>query len=188
MRAFVAVELPADVRARIGAFQDQLAACGADVKWTEPPNLHVTVRFLGEIDAAQQSAIEALLRRVTAPRAPIEVLLSELGAFPSVRRPRVVWLGISRGREALAEVAAELERGLGACGIAPEDRPFAAHVTLGRVRSSRGLGRLVERLGLGGWVPPPPFAADHLTFFQSCLSSAGPTYTLILRAPLAASA
>jgi 2'-5' RNA ligase len=183
MRAFVAVELPEDARAALARWQSRLKAAGADVAWTAPEHLHVTMRFLGEIDDVQRAAVERCASAAAEPVAPFDAALSAPGAFPSIRRPRVVWMGIGQGADALAQVAGALERGLAAAGIAPEDRGFVAHVTLGRVRSPRGVGRLAAPLEAPGWSPPAPFRIDHLTLFQSRLSSAGPTYTALRRFP-----
>jgi 2'-5' RNA ligase len=86
----------------------------------------------------------------------------------------------------LSALVAALEPSVVAIGVPTEERPFAAHVTLGRVRNGRGLGRLVERLQQTAWTPPPAFRVEHVTLFESRLSSAGPTYTPLLRAPLVA--
>ena len=183
MRAFVAVELPDEARAALARWQSQLKAAGADVAWTAPENLHVTMRFLGEIDDAQRQAVERCAEAAAAPAAPFDAALSEPGAFPSTRRPRVLWMGIGQGAEALTQVAGALERGIAASGFAAEDRGFVAHVTLGRARSPRGLSRLAARLEAPGWSSPAPFRVDHLTLFQSRLSSAGPAYTALTRIP-----
>src|SRR3989338_10233288 len=101
MRAFLAIELPEAVRARLAALQRDLASAKADVKWVDPNHLHVTMRFLGEIAEPQRQAVAVLIERVAGATAPMRLQLVELGAFPSPSAPRVLWVGIQEGREAL---------------------------------------------------------------------------------------
>ncbi len=186
MRAFVAVELPASVRADLRALTECLAQAHGDVKWVEEENLHITMRFLGEIREDQRAAIEALLTRIAGCLAPITLQLAGIGAFPSVSAPRVVWAGVGQGADVLTRIAGEFEAGLRPLGFEPEERKFTAHVTLGRVRSPRNLSRLSSQLKTTAWTPPPAFPAAHLTLFQSTLSIAGSTYTPLLRAAFTA--
>jgi len=179
MRAFIAVELPEGVRQALGQMQRELAVARADVKWVEQENLHVTMRFLGEITEEQRQAVERLLTRIAAHTPPIQVRLSELGAFPSVASPRIIWVGIEMGHEVLAAIASELAEGLVSLEIPPEERPFTAHVTLGRVRSPKNQGQLTTQLRELNWKSPQPFCAEGLTLFQSTLSASGPIYTAL---------
>jgi 2'-5' RNA ligase len=187
MRAFIAVELPEAVRAALAHVQQALAASRADVKWVEPENLHLTMRFLGEISDAQGEAVKQLVERVAASGPPVTMNLRELGAFPSVGAPRVIWVGVEQGRDDLTRLAEQIEEGCRGLGLSAEPRPFAAHVTLGRVRSPKRRRELSDALARLTWEPPPPWDARALTLFQSVLSSSGPRYTPIVQAPFAAS-
>ncbi len=181
MRAFIAVEIPDTIQATLAALQAHLAQARADVKWVERDNLHVTMRFLGEITQDQRHAIEQLLSKIAASRPPIRVHLSQLGAFPSAGSPRVIWVGIGQGQEELGRIAGELEDGLAALHLPSEDRPFVAHVTLGRTRSPRHLAQLASLLKETTWILPEPFVIGHLTLFQSTLSPSGPIYTILAK-------
>jgi 2'-5' RNA ligase len=116
-------------------------------------NLHVTLRFLGELEAAALSRVQAALEAAAAT-APFRVAFGGLGGFPTARAPRVVWAGVVAGAAQLSELHDRLEASLARQGISPEGRPFHPHVTLGRVRNPRGepaLARLLETpAGLGG--------------------------------------
>jgi 2'-5' RNA ligase len=177
MRAFIAIELPGPVRAALVSLQRQLAQAEADVKWVEEDNLHVTMRFLGEISEDQRQAIERLLGEVAGRTPRLQLSLSHLGAFPSASSPRVIWVGVGQGSEALSRIAREIEEGLSALHLPREPREFAAHLTLGRVRSPRNRAQLSHRLKELVWKPPAPFEVAHLTLFQSTLTSSGPLYT-----------
>ena len=179
MRAFLAVELPDAARSALHRLQQELRHAEADVTWVEPTNIHLTMRFLGEMSEAQCGQIQAMSRAAAAQAAPIMMKLSALGAFPSAQAPRVVWVGIEQGKAELARLADLLEEGCVQAGVPKADHPFAAHVTLGRVRSPRGRAKLVKQLQELRWTPPAPFVADHLTLFESQLSNAGPAYRIL---------
>ena len=187
MRAFIAIALPDAVRASLAALQQALARSRADVKWVEPEHLHVTMKFLGEITEEQRWAVEAMLQQITRAIQPFPLALRELGAFPSMRSPRVVWVGIEEGKEPLMRLAEGIEREGAAAALQKEERPFAAHVTLGRVRSPRSHQALVKALSDTDWPPPSPWSADHVTLYQSILSSSGPTYSVLADIPFAGS-
>ncbi len=202
MRAFIAVELPAEIRCVLAHLQSQLAAARADVKWTEEDNLHITMRFLGEITEGQRQRLEALLREIAAQTNTIPIALTNVGAFPSMTSPRVLWVGIGEGssfalraserplrsvrgagQEALTNIAEEIERGVVSLGFEKEDHPFSAHVTLGRVRSPKNRAALVAVMRELAWTPPQPFAITCLTLFQSTLTSSGPIYASLSKVP-----
>jgi len=98
--------------------------------------------------------------------------------------PRVVWVGTSGGRDTVLRIAASIERECEAIQLPREERPFAAHVTLGRVRSPRGRQALYQRLRDTAWRPPGPWRVTALTLYQSVLGSGGPRYTALDEVPL----
>lgn len=185
MRAFLALTLPDEIRRSFASLQRELARFGADVKWVEPPNLHVTLKFLGEITDHQRRAVEQLLAEVARGETAFPLGLDRVGAFPSLSSPRVVWVGLGEGKERAIRLVERLEQSCGELGIQKEERPFAAHVTLGRVRSPRGHARLGPVLRDCAWRPPPePWIVTALTLYQSVLGSDGPRYTVLAEMPL----
>ena len=184
MRAFIGIGLSDDARAALARLQGKLGESGADVKWAAPALLHVTLKFLDEITEAQRQSVETLLRRLAEGEQVFTLGLAGVGAFPSVRAPRVVWVGLSEGRDALARIAATIETGGRAIGVRREERPFSPHLTLGRVRSPRSLAALTQRLGAIEWPPPPPWRVASLRLYHSVLGSGGPTYTVLGEFPL----
>ena len=185
MRAFIALELPAAVQAALVGLQRELAGAKADVKWVREEQLHVTLRFLGEITEPQRQSVEGVLREAAGRSGPFQAALSSVGAFPTTSAPRVIWVGMEPGRAEMEQLARMVEEGLRRVGFPDEDRPFVAHVTLGRVRSSKNLAALASKLKQTSWTPPAAFAVDHLTLFESVLSSSGPTYTPLAYLPFA---
>ncbi|MBI3323854.1 MAG: RNA 2',3'-cyclic phosphodiesterase [Candidatus Omnitrophica bacterium] len=184
MRTFIAIELPPALRAHLAQLQADLRRGGADVKWVREDQLHVTLRFLGEITETQRQAVEGVLRDVAADMAAFEARLSHVGAFPSISSPRVIWVGVGEGGQTMMQLAQAIETALAGVGVPKEERPFEAHMTLGRVRSLRHLAQLIDRLKQPAWTPPTAFTVDHITLFHSALSSAGPTYTVLARIDL----
>ncbi len=184
MRAFLGLSLPEDVRASLAALQRALAASQADVKWVEPPNLHVTLTFLDEISDAQRHAIERLVARVAGHEEPFLLGLGSLGAFPSLESPRVVWVGLTEGSARLARLAEAIEREGGAISLGRGERSFAPHLTLGRVRSPRRRDALAQQLRTAAWQPPAPWRVTAVTFYQSILTANGPRYAMLAEVPL----
>ena len=184
MRAFIGIGLSDDARAALARLQGALGESGVDVTWVAPALLHVTLKFLGEIAEAQRQSVEALLRRLAEREQAFMLGLAGVGAFPSMSAPRVVWVGLSEGSDALARIAGTIETEGRAIGMRQEERPFSPHLTLGRVRSSRSLAALIQRLGAIEWPPPPPWRVASLRLSQSVLGYGGPTHTALGEFPL----
>jgi 2'-5' RNA ligase len=148
------------------------------VRWVRPENLHVTLRFLGDIDPARVAPLAAHVRAQTEAIAPFALRLGVLAAFPPGRRPRVVVLELAP-EAPLAALAAGVERGVVAAGCSPEARTFRGHLTLGRVREG---GAPPALAGLA--VPPAVFDVTESVLFESELHPSGSRYTPLERVPL----
>ena len=174
MRAFVALEVPGPVLESLVAFQDEIRATGADLKLVEKGNLHFTVKFLGEVTDAQAGEVRSRLQGLTLRG--VEVQVRGAGAFPSPARARVVWAGVAPEHEALvAPVADAVISSL--TGIGEEDdRPFKAHITLGRVRSPRNSRQLTELLANNRDRRFGLARLNKLKFKSSVLTPGGPVY------------
>ena len=159
MRAFIALELPEDVRRALGAAQCRLAASQADVKWVAVAHLHLTLKFLGEITEEQRAQVVRLLKALASTTAPLRLRFTGLGSFPTQRAPRVLWVGVEDETQQLPRLAAALGRGLASLACGERDERFVAHVTLGRVRSPRNRagGPAGGRGGEAGRPPRPAF-------------------------------
>ena len=182
MRAFVALTLPSGARRHLLACQDRLTACRADVSWVAESALHLTLKFLGDIAEEQRQALASSLQAVGGRTAPFSLRLGGVGAFPGAASPRIVWAGLAEGGPAAAALAADVEAAAETCGVPREARGFHAHVTLGRVRSTRRLPTLAAVLREGSWPESSPWTAEALVFFQSVLGPEGPAYTALATA------
>ena len=179
LRTFFAVELGDAARRAAAELARRLAEepGGDAVRWLRPETYHVTLRFLGDTPVARLGELVASVQRASAGQAPLELRLGALGALPNARRPRVVAIDVEP-YEPLAALAASIERGVVAVGFAPEERPFRAHLTLGRVVRGRRSLRLRER------CEAAPFAVDSFALFRSDPGPDGAHYTPLERIAL----
>jgi 2'-5' RNA ligase len=185
MRTFIAVDLATDLRGRVAGLQEDLQEKGADVKWVEPENLHISLLFLGEVDEREVYKVCRAVADVGVRRDPFVVRVEGVGCFPNPRRPRVVYAGISDGAEYLIALHAALEPPLLALGCyRREERPFTPHLTLGRVRGERTSGELAPvLLRLRDWQGgQQPVREVHV--FSSELTPKGPVYAVLSRVRL----
>ena len=182
VRGFVAVLLPDEVRARLAGVVADLGARAPGLAWVRPENLHLTLRFLGNLEPAALELARQAVATAAVGIGPFTVELRGLGGFPSTRAPRVVWAGVVTGGERLSALHAALEAALASRGIPAEGRPFHSHVTLGRARDPRGAGVLGPALGADPRFGEAPVTALHL--MRSELHPRGARYSVLLEAPL----
>jgi 2'-5' RNA ligase len=177
LRTFLAIELPEETRARISKLQKELVRCGVSVKWVEKDNLHLTMRFFGDLEEERLEDVKKAVGEAAKKLVPIEAKLEGLGAFPTLKRPRVVWLGVSDGRRGILEMKETLEKELEIAGFPLDEGRFSAHVTLGRVRdrSARvtALSREVERAEF----PAAEVLVKEISCMKSDLTRTGPIYS-----------
>lgn len=179
MRTFIAIELPTDVKERLKGIQETLRKTDSDVKWVDPNNIHLTLKFLGEVSEEKIPVVKAAIKRIAQQNSPYPLSISGIGAFPRISSPRVIWAGVRTGENETARIAEQLEEDFSAMGFPKEERKFSCHITLGRIRSSAGIQRLVKLLTDSGAALLPEnlgFFASAITLFQSRLSPQGPAY------------
>jgi 2'-5' RNA ligase len=190
VRLFFAIGLePAlrDAAAQVAeALQQQLVAARSPraVKWVEHENVHITMRFLGEVDDVRARTIVERAREPLA-QPSFNLVVGGAGAFPPSGAPRVLWIGTGTGSDSARAAFNGIEQRLTALGFAPEQRPYTPHLTLGRVREiDRSVGRHLRE-----WLAAVPKAlgterVTKLTLYRSHLSSAGPRYETLAEVPL----
>ncbi|HUV53432.1 MAG TPA: RNA 2',3'-cyclic phosphodiesterase [Dehalococcoidia bacterium] len=183
VRAFIAIELPRPVRAALARLQDGLRASRTtSVKWVDPAGIHLTIKFLGNIDAGEIPELSKVLRDAVKGTAPFHLKLENTGAFPNIRAPRVVWVGVGGETEQLLTLHKKVEQALIPRGFAPENRAFSPHLTLGRVREGAQPGEL-RRLGDGiaalNTEEELVFSVDSLNLMRSQLTREGAIYSCL---------
>ncbi len=154
-----------------------LAKTGADLKLVKPQNIHLTVRFLGNISLPMVDAIHEEMKQVSF--APFEVELRGLGAFPRLSYPRVVWAGIKKGADELVKIFEQLEPRLRGLGFKPDMKGFSPHLTIARVRSGRNKAQLAKLVGELENYDFGAVKAECLRLKKSVLTPRGPIYTTL---------
>ncbi len=189
MRLFVAVDFDEQVRraaARVTrTLRDRLERAETyGVSWVAPENFHLTLRFLGEVsDETARLVAAAIEPAFSIP--PFEIELGGVGVFPPAGSVRVVWLGVPTGGADLAQLHAEVERRLAPLQFAAEDRPYRAHLTVGRFRAPAP-ARIRDAITGSAAAPIGRCTIRHVTLYRSQLSPKGAIYTSLVSAPLAA--
>lgn len=184
LRSFVAVPLPAELQLQMLDAAHGLAAELPAVKWsTKVENLHITVRFLGDVAAPMLPVLTEALVEASASHPPFPIALRGFGAFPDEWQANTLWAGVDDGEGRLARVVASVEGAFERLGVARERRPFHPHVTVGRCK-----GGVDARRALDGWRGHQfgTVAVTALQLYESRLGGGGSTYVLRGRAPLAA--
>jgi 2'-5' RNA ligase len=182
MRTFIAIELPQEIKNVLLKLQEQLKTSQADVKWVNPQNIHLTLKFLGEVDEKKLEEIGEILEALKTAVGPFYIRLSSVGAFPKIDYPRVVWVGIDKGDNETKEIAGLLEAKIAKLDIPAEDRPFSSHITIGRVKSGLNRGRLVKNLNdsLNQFGQENvEFQVRKIVLFKSTLTPKGPIYEIL---------
>lgn len=182
MRLFVALFPPLNIRETMleAARQAVRASSSPDeLRWISPKNIHLTIKFLGDVAPAKVGALSVDLREVARRHEQFDVSIDRLGAFPSKSKARVVWFGVGKGEEAVRDLAADVEEAVSSLGFPGDGRPFSPHVTMARTR-----GRQVE-LDDEGPAEVPCFRVSRLELVESALSSRGATYASVASYPLA---
>jgi 2'-5' RNA ligase len=177
IRSFLAIELPRTIRKKIEEVEKDLKSSHADVRWVDPEKIHLTLKFFGNID---ESRIDPIVKSIQGPTQITSTFLLTvrgMGAFPHFKNPRVIWMGLVDGKEALIAFQKELEKELEEIGFQPEERPFQPHLTLGRVKSSRGRDELAGRMEKYREEVFGEFQVESLILFRSDLKPSGPIYT-----------
>ncbi len=192
IRTFVAIFPPPEVQAALDAAIAPVRARGDGIAWVATPNLHVTLRFLGDLEPPRvDAARRALAAAASASAGPFAVATGVAGAFPGPARPRILWIGAREGAASLVALAAQVERALAREGFPPADKPFTPHLTVGRVRAA-GSGApgapaspaATRFLALS--LPPQRFDVGVVTLVASTLGAGGSRYTPLFAAALTA--
>lgn len=182
MRLFVAVNFPARLRQRIARLSGPLDKAGIPCRWVEPEQVHLTLKFIGEVPSSEVEALSDVLTSVAAGFRPFTLRFGRIGAFPSPRLPRVIWLAVELTPE-LRFLKDDLERALAELGIEREQRPFQPHITLGRASRDaeagefRSLEDAARDLGIAA-----EYRVTHLDLMRSRLDPAGAVHTRVLAA------
>jgi len=199
IRAFIAVEIDHPNKEKLSALISHLKKPNADVKWVNDTHMHLTLKFLGNIEQAKIKEISEALNSIAKGFKVFAVQFSKIGAFPNMHRPRVIWLGIDKGSDALKLLNGKIETGMEQIGYAPstssldklgtslgagkEKREYRSHLTLGRVRSLKNISGLAKLIDGHQLDFQDEIKIDRLILFQSTLTPKGAIYTRLSEHP-----
>jgi 2'-5' RNA ligase len=185
IRAFVAIQPPAEVVDQIKALQKRMADGISGVRWVGSEGIHLTLKFLGEIDRDRVETIGGTLVDAAAGMPPFLLTVKGVGVFPSIQRPRVIWAGAVAEAHRLFALQQAVEDGLEVAGFVRERRRFRGHLTLGRVKGRLDSAALMSLLRREREFFIEPFPVARIILFQSQLKPTGAEYTSLVQAPLA---
>jgi 2'-5' RNA ligase len=183
IRTFIAIELPEELKSAIHRLQNNFKSAGyTRIKWVAPESIHLTLKFLGNISTGKIDVIKEVLKTAGHGIAPFQLSTDELGTFPNLRQPRVLWLGLTGDLESLLSLQQRVDKALVDIGFAKEDRPFAPHITIARIRESTtreermGFGKAIENTGF-----PKKYTFDisSFNFMRSQLLPTGAVYSCL---------
>jgi RNA 2',3'-cyclic 3'-phosphodiesterase len=183
IRAFIAIEIPSDIKTTLKDLQSRLKRNNpTSIKWVEPANIHLTLKFLGNISTSQIDPVTSAMQTSVSAFHPFRLQIQALGAFPNFNRPQVLWVGLNGDLKVLLNLQHILDLNLSRLGFAADERPFSAHLTLGRVRDT---ATLLEKQNIGKTMAADHFESNSgfvvqsLNLMQSQLSSTGPNHTCL---------
>jgi RNA 2',3'-cyclic 3'-phosphodiesterase len=183
LRSFIAIEMPPEVRKSLSRLQQDLKAGGQQVKWVEPENLHLTLQFLGNINAAKVGDIASAIEKAGTGIRPFRIEVGGLGVFPDIRRINVIWVGLAGELEKLDKLQKNIGANLTPLGFPPETRPFTPHLTIGRVRD---FARPEDRAALGRIIAQTDYNVKYkidataVNLMKSQLTREGPIYSKLV--------
>jgi 2'-5' RNA ligase len=184
VRAFIAISLPESVLQAMVNAQEDLKRSGLKIRWVRKEGIHLTVKFLGDIDRRDVDRIHGAMQQATQAFSPLVLRGEGVGVFPDLKRARVVWVGVSGDIKDLRDLQGELEDKLNGLGFPREKRSFKGHLTLGRIKGRLDGAKLGEALRALGDFQTEPFAVQSLVLFQSDLRPDGAVYTRLAEATL----
>ena len=179
MRAFIAITLPGEIKKKLGRVTSTLRQSNVQAKWVDASKLHITLKFLGDVEQEIIPSIVEVLQKVGSMNSPFVVKLSEFGFFPQRGKPRVFFVGTDQ-QERLKMLAMAIEENLVQLDFPKEGR-FRSHITLARFKGSKNLNQLQNRIA--AMVPNGSFKVASLVLYKSTLTSSGPLHEVLFEAP-----
>lgn len=184
IRSFIAIEIPERIKRGILEIQERLKRTGADVGWTRPEGIHLTLKFLGYVEEGKLVEIQKAMEQAAKGFSSFGIEVSGIGIFPNPRYPRVLWIGIKERDNTLKNLQDSIERETERIGFEREDRAFTPHLTLGRVRSQKNRDILIKALDEFDKIELGALNVEEVSLMKSDLSPKGAIYTQIWKVSL----
>lgn len=184
LRTFIAVDLPNDIHNALQELQNNLKDSMPDVRWTKYGNIHLTLKFLGDVELSRIEKISKSIQYIADGYSQFNIGLAKVGAFPSSRKPSIIWVGIEEGSEKVAEIAGRIESSMEKLGFPMEKRPFKPHLTIGRVRELNHPAIMAKSLENNEIGKIGEFRVEKISLIKSQLDPSGSIYTTLSEALL----
>lgn len=177
IRCFVAIEIPETIQTLLTSAQEELRKYIHGASWVKRGNIHLTLKFLGDVAPNQISVIKNVIEQVTDTRSPFSMELGGIGAFPNLSRPRIIWAGVKTGADEVAAIAREIDVGLGRHGYERDKKSFRPHLTLARLKRRVNLKPLVDVFQHYDTINGARMIVKQIRLVQSNLRRSGAVYT-----------
>jgi len=182
VRSFISIDLEdQQILSRITSILSSLQSLGGDLKPVERENIHLTLKFLGNVPTPRLSEVKSSLQQLIFPLFTAEI--KGAGAFPNLNHMNVIWVGVEEGWSQVEQIYEQVEKLLSVLGFRRENRPFSPHITIARVRSGRKRDEIANFLRHLGDESFGTITVDKVRLKQSILSSSGPKYSTLLEVP-----
>lgn len=184
LRSFIAVELPNEIHDSLQKLQNNLKDSMPDVRWVKYGNIHLTLKFLGDVEVSKIEKISKSIQYVADEFSPFTMSLAHIGAFPNFRKPSIIWTGVEEGAEKIIEIVEQIESSMEKLGFAREKRPFKPHLTIGRIRELKHPTIMAKSLENNEIGEIGKFMVEKLSLIKSQLDPSGSIYTTLSEALL----
>lgn len=184
IRAFIAAEIPEEIKEKLWALHNEFASIAPEIRWVRKEGMHLTFKFLGNVDEGKIDEFEKALQATTKNTGAIRLEIKSLGAFPKTTMARVLWVGVSGELEKLQDLANKIEATMNKFGFERENRDFVPHITLGRIKFPKRNRKLEEKIQALSEQKFGEFEIKGIVIFKSELHPQGAIYTELARIPL----
>ncbi len=181
IRAFIAINLPPPVKELASHIREQFRDCGRTIRWVDPKNVHLTIKFLGDIPKEKIESVGKAIEKAVENIQPFRMEIDGMGTFPNLRHPRVLWMGVKEPSETLVQMETRISSNLATLGFEREKKKFSPHITLGRVRSNEKkalISKLIQSLELPAC---PEINVKSVELFKSELKPTGAVHSVLGR-------
>jgi 2'-5' RNA ligase len=177
IRVFIAIEIDSEIKNKLSEYLSKLKRTGADVKWVAPENIHLSLKFIGYIEKETLINLNKIINDAVSCIGPFSISIGNIGAFPSLKKPRVIFVCVQERGNNLLKIYEKLDKGVEQLGIKRESKKYVGHITLGRVKSQKNISELKNTLNSGTECYFGCEKVTSLSLIQSILTPTGPIYT-----------
>jgi 2'-5' RNA ligase len=183
IRSFIAFCFPENIIFRIKKLQEEMQKYKLKIRWVEPKNIHLTLKFLGNISHESIEKAGRVINETAGEQKPVSLIAKGIGVFPGIKHPRIIWVGVGRGTDRLIELQKNLDKKLVKAGFSKDKKPFTSHITIGRVNGKNVPENLMNAMAALKGFESEEFIADHIDMYKSDLKHGGPVYTRLMSVP-----